>query len=300
VLEAARAMSYRPNLSAKALVTGRSNTIGLWAETLKDIKALAVNRLLDQAKPGGYHIAIADITKDRDFETHLRAVPMLAVDGVLALECSAFTQAFLDAYPNSGVPIVSFGIYHVESTDFVAMDMQEGVVAAVRHLVEAGCRRIAYQTCAWGARPGEVRLEAYLAAVREAGIEPELIVSEHDSSYDAREALARHIASGRSLPDGIYCFHDVIAMGAHKALCDAGIRMPDDVALVGCDGLAEAEFMSPALSTVVQPVEEMGALAWGFLMRRLAEPDTPLQQTRLRPRLVIRASSDRRSAPEGR
>lgn len=300
VQDAARDMSYRPNLSARALATGRSNTIELWAETLKDIKSLAVNRLLDQAKPSGYSIAITSITKNRDFETRLRAIPMLPIDGVLALESSAFTQAFLAQYPDSGVPIVSMGIYHVTSTDFVAIDIADGVIAAIRHLVDIGCRRIAFQTIQWCVtRGGDPRYEAYHAAVREAGIEPELIISEHESYAHARDAMATYLDEGNEPPDGLYCFDDVVAIGAHKALTDHGLRMPEDVALVGCDGLAETEFVSPSLSTVVQPIDEMCEIGWRFLAARLADPHLPQQQARLRPKLVIRASSDRTLTANG-
>ncbi len=84
-----------------------------------------------------------------------------------------------------------------------------------------------------------------------------------------------------------------MAIGAYRALCELGLRVPTDVALVGCDGIEDTEYLERPISTIEQPISEMCALAWDFLQRRIQEPNHPPQRVVLQPKLVIRASSQR-------
>jgi len=94
-------------------------------------------------------------------------------------------------------------------------------------------------------------------------------------------------------PNGIFCYNDDMALGAYRGLCDLGLRVPEQVALVGCDGIEDTQYLETPLSTIVQPVEEMCALAWQFLQKRMQEPDYICQQGIITAKLEIRASSDR-------
>ena len=93
--------------------------------------------------------------------------------------------------------------------------------------------------------------------------------------------------------DAIFCHNDEIAFGAHRALSELGRKIGPDVAIVGCDGVEETDYLSPPISTIVQPIDEMCALAWQFLQNRIMQPSIPLQQRVLTPRFLVRTSSQR-------
>jgi LacI family transcriptional regulator len=92
-------------------------------------------------------------------------------------------------------------------------------------------------------------------------------------------------------PDGILCFNDEVALGSYRALCDLGIKMPQKVALIGCDGIEDTEFLECPITTIVQPVEEMCNLAWDILQERIVNPRKELTQKVLLSQLAIRDSS---------
>jgi DNA-binding LacI/PurR family transcriptional regulator len=95
----------------------------------------------------------------------------------------------------------------------------------------------------------------------------------------------------RNEVDALFCHNDDVAFGAYRALCDLGVGVGGEIALVGCDGIEEADYLACPLTTIAQPITEMCALAWEFLHRRMQDPGCPLQQRILRPELLVRAST---------
>ena len=95
-------------------------------------------------------------------------------------------------------------------------------------------------------------------------------------------------------PEAIFCHSDDAALGIYRGLCDLKLRVPEDVALVGCDGIEDTEYLECPLTTLVQPVSAMCAAAWEFLMKRLAHPETTMQKIILQPKLALRESSLRK------
>jgi LacI family transcriptional regulator len=94
-------------------------------------------------------------------------------------------------------------------------------------------------------------------------------------------------------PDAIFCHSDDVAMGIYRGLCDMKLRVPDEVALVGCDGIQDTEYLECPLTTLVQPVTAMCATAWQFLIQRMDRPGTKPQRMKLKPKLVVRDSTTR-------
>jgi LacI family transcriptional regulator len=136
--------------------------------------------------------------------------------------------------------------------------------------------------------------EAYAAEMRARGLEAEWIPLASASRDAAREAAASHVREhGR--PDAFLCRNDDLAIGAYRAMCDLGIRVGEDVLLVGCDGIEDTRFMPCPVSTVLLPVRRMCELAWQFMERRLADPDAELQSETLTAALEVRDSSRRSS-----
>lgn len=290
VLRAARDLGYQPNLAARTLAARHSRTVALWiANTHAPFFAQVIRHFQQQARQGGYEVVIREMAGDPDRAGHGSGLSGWPVDGVIAFQGAAYVHAFLRANPLSSLPFVSIGAYHEDCSDFVAIDLQAGATEAVRHLLGSGRRRVAFLVPAGAA--GEARRDAYRAVMAEAGLEPETILAPTKQRADVRQAL-REFVGRHGCPEAIFCYNDDMALGAYRGLCDLGLRVPKQVALVGCDGIEDTEYLERPLSTIVQPVEEMCRTGWRFLENRMRDPMLPPQRTTVTPRLAVRASSE--------
>jgi LacI family transcriptional regulator len=126
----------------------------------------------------------------------------------------------------------------------------------------------------------------------EAGKQVEYIITPDEHRRSVASPLTDYIER-HGCPDGLFCFNDDMAIGAYRTLKDLGRRIPDDVALVGCDGIDDLKYLDPRVSTIVQPLEHMCMIAWTFLERRIKNNALPLQHITVQPKLEIRESSQR-------
>lgn len=296
VLAVAQEMGYRPNRAARALVTGRSHVVAMWMtggyETAYFSRALYFTQ--SQASRRGYEMLVSQMGNNEKSQGIL--LSDWPVDGILAFEFPEQVNAFLDMTLSHHPPLVNMGAYYSKRADFVGVDYYVGAVEAVQHLVALGARRIAYLVATWGNHPGDARYDAYAHVMQQAGRPTELIPVEHSTLKSARPAARqalRDYIQAHGCPDALFCFSDDIALGAYRALCDLRIRVPEEIALVGCDGIEDTEYLECPLSTIVPPQEQVSALAWEYLERRIENPTLPLQQTILPSHLVIRESSKR-------
>jgi DNA-binding LacI/PurR family transcriptional regulator len=172
-----------------------------------------------------------------------------------------------------------------------------GAMEAMEHLIGSGFRRIAHATFVREDSADADRRNAYLKAMQKAKLKPEFIY--YPLAEQQRIIVRRMIQDyirEQGRPDAIFCHSDDVALGIYRGLCDMKLRVPEDVALVGCDGIQDTEYLECQITTLVQPVEEMCAAALRFLMERIAgEAATKPQKLKLKPKLVIRDSSIRRS-----
>jgi DNA-binding LacI/PurR family transcriptional regulator len=130
--------------------------------------------------------------------------------------------------------------------------------------------------------------------MRQAGLKPEFLY--YPLSSEQRPIVRRLITQYIRLhgcPEALFCHSDDVALGVYRGLCDLKIRVPEEVALVGCDGIQDTEYLECPLTTLVQPVAEMCATAWKFLARRLENPGIARQKAVLKPVLAVRESSGR-------
>lgn len=288
---AALEMGYRPNPHARALKRQKTGIIALWIpdqiSTHYTHVARELGRLVKQSK----HELIISEVGAADMQPIWTHVP---VDGICAVDASKAVQLELKALAGRSVPVVSLGTYSSLLTDHVQVDMEAATMEAMRHLIGAGFRRIAHATFVRKNIAGESRRIGYTKAMRDAGLEPEYI---HYPLTERQRPVARQLIQDyvreHGRPEAIFCHSDDVALGIYRGLCDAGIRVPADIALVGCDGIEDTEYLECPLTTLVQPVAEMCATAWKFLQNRLAEPAIPLQHSLLALKLAIRDSSFR-------
>jgi LacI family transcriptional regulator len=291
ILAAALEMGYRPNPHARALLLKRTGIIALWIPDQISTHYTHVARELGRlAKRAKYELVISEVGAV-DAGQIWSNVP---VDAICAVDASKPVQRQLDALAQNSIPVVSMGTNCSPKTDRVEINLLAGTLAAMQHLISSGYRRIAYATFVQKDAPHESRRLGYLRAMRKAGLEPEFIyypLSEQQRPITRK--LIRDYILSHGQPEAIFCHSDDAALGIYRGLCDLKIKVPEEIALIGCDGIEDTEYLERPLTTLVQPVAEMCAAAWKFLQLRLADPLLPLQHTILEPQLAIRESSQR-------
>jgi LacI family transcriptional regulator len=295
ILAAARTMGYRPNPHARALKHGRTGIIALWVpdqiSTHYTHVARELNRLVKQA---GRELIVTEIGNG-SAEQVLSHVPM---DGVFAVDAPDAVRAHLKSTVARHIPVISIGAHRPEKTDFVQVDLLAGTMEVMQHLIGSGFRRIVHATFVHDKQPRSGRRFGYAKAMRKAGLKPEFFyypLSEKQRQI-ARTSIQDYIRA-RGCPEAIFCHSDDVAIGIYRGVCDLGLRVPQEVALAGCDGIQDTEYLECPLTTIVQPIAQMCASAWQFLIQRLEQPDLRRQQVVLKPKLAIRDSTCR-VAPE--
>jgi DNA-binding LacI/PurR family transcriptional regulator len=193
--------------------------------------------------------------------------------------------------PNSKTAVVTTGIIErPESRDHVQVSLTEAATEAMRHLVGTGRRRIAYASDEIQTRLEDSRFMAYQSVLAESGIEAELLNLPGTDRPSIRGYMKAYIEE-RGCPSALFCHNDDAAIAAYRAILDCGLRVPEDCALVGCDGIPDTQYLSVPITTIVQPYVTMCETACQFLERRLSDPDTEPQWVAFPATLEIRESS---------
>ena len=294
VLEAARVLKYRPNAVARSLATQKSRVIGL---VISDIAnpffAAVVAGVEALARQHAYGLLLANTGGDPEQEIrYIRTLAERRVEGILFMS-GRLPFEVAEALRESSLPVVTVerdaSAYGFPS---VRIDNQKESAAAVQYLINLGHRRIACITGTLSdAESGYARLEGYRAALQAAGIpyDPALVVEgdfRMESGFRAMQLLLRV----RPRPTAVFAASDAMAIGAIKAARAAGLSVPDDLAVVGFDNTILATVSTPALTTVAQPLFEIGETATRLLLRLAAGEAVPDSQVFLPCQLVIRES----------
>jgi len=290
ILAAAKKMGYRPNPHALALKRGRTGIIALWVPDQISSHythvAQELNRLVKQNRN---ELIISEVGNGAA-EQILTHVP---VDGIIAVDAPDAIRVHLKSAAARNIPVISIGANCFAKTDFVQVDLSAGTRELMKHLLDSGFRRIAHATFV-RANQFSARRSEYSNAMRKSGLKPEFIC--YPFSEKQREIVRQLIQEyirKHGCPDAIFCHSDDAAIGIYRGLCDSKIRVPEQVALAGCDGIHDTEYLETPLTTIVQPVAEMCAAAWKFLTKRLEQPKAGRQKMILKPALAIRQSSQR-------
>jgi len=287
-------LGYHPNRAASALSSRRSGLVAVWSgNELAPYHVKVIDALRRVAARDECQIIIEyDSTAGGPAP---RLTPGWPVDGVVVLGTHAFEQR--GGTVPADLPIVGIDDHILEGVDTVGPNLRVGAREALAHLWSEGCRRIALLVPRWVARESDSRWLAYLDAMREFGCGPLVFEADTHDASAGRDGVLRGLAR-HGLPDGVFCYNDDLALGALSALHAAGVNVPDEVAVVGCDGQDKAAFWHPALTTIMFPYGELATLAWECLRRRLDDPAAAPRQLLVQPTLVVRQSSRRRT-PDG-
>jgi len=297
VNDAIGTLNYRPNLSARSLRSGRTRVISLIIPDLRNayFAELAVS-VMRAADAQGLSVVIEQFDNDRERELSLLRGPRSQmVDGIL-YSVLALSEDDAQLIAEVKTPIVLLGERIFSGlTDHVTMQNTEGVRAATEHLLSLGRRRIA----ALGAHRNEVigsaglRLAGYRQALEQAAVDfDDSLVVEVGGWFRSTgaDAITRLLRSGVPF-DGLVAFNDAMALGAIRSLQHAGLRVPDDVAVIGFDDLDETRFSFPTLSSVNPGREEIAEVAVEFLRDRINDGHHPAREHFSAFELVAREST---------
>ncbi|MBN1942273.1 MAG: LacI family DNA-binding transcriptional regulator [Phycisphaerae bacterium] len=282
VWEAARKMGYVPNRAARALVTGQTRQIAFLSPSMgsrffQEVAYHFHQLLLNDQ----YEMVSGELEPQQKDSKHSRGLANLGLDGILVY--GGQLGSFI---PYRG-PIVNMGPHCSETFDAVNVDLYPASRQAVESLLDSGAKRVAHVLTPGTQQEFDDRYRAYTHVLRERGKKEEYILTPDWSRSAARETIQTHVKK-HGCPDGLFCANDDIAIGTYRGLRDMQIGVPDQVRLIGCDGIEDTQYLDPPMSTIVQPIQEMCITAWDFLKRRLKKGNLPRQTKTLEARLVIR------------
>jgi DNA-binding LacI/PurR family transcriptional regulator len=273
VQKALDSLGYQPNLSARSLRGGRSGVIGLAVPGLNPYFAELAGLVERAVAEAGYTLLVDQTEALHERESRVvKGIRAQLIDGLI-LSPSALDGAAI-ARSRSATPLVLLGERVSDgSIDHVAIDNVAAAREAVSHVIELGRHRIAAVGTLRSAS-GELarqRLAGYTAALANAGIPSrrELIVPVQRFERVEGVSATRRLLAGGVRPDAIFAFNDVLAFGVLRALYEAGIRVPDDVAVVGFDDVEEGRFSLPTLTTIAPDKHEIARCAVANLIERM-------------------------------
>jgi LacI family transcriptional regulator len=290
VLATISTLGYVPSPMARGLISNRTHSIGIVAEDISDQTfARWVAGAERAARARGYYLMIGSVEPEDDERGYLRLMLERRVEGLLLARPSVLLPlSELEPVMAAGVPIVSVGTSHPHGIA-VDVDNRQGGYDATSHLIGHGHRAIATILGPADWPSTAARLDGYRAALDEAGIgyDPALVVQATGWGLESGRAAGAELRARGTRFTALFGHSDLIAFGAMRELRLQGLSIPDDVSVVGYDDLPVAAYVDPPLTTVHQPMEELGALAAGLLLDQLAGEGSQGAQTHLLPAQLV-------------
>jgi DNA-binding LacI/PurR family transcriptional regulator len=286
-------MGYVTSVVARSLVTRRTHTLGLVVTTVTDLFfAEVIHAVEETAQARGSGVLLANSRGEPDRE--IQAIRMLRerwVDGIIVVSGCSGREGLCD-WEEIGLPVVIINNIHRQQAGYsVEVDNAGGARLAARHLLELGHRKIAHiqgPLQEWDAvqrrRGFKTELRAWDLAIDEA-----MIVSGTGRPQGGIAATKRLLELNES-PTAIFCYNDATALGTMRAARAVGLRIPEELSVVGFDNIDLAPFFEPPLTTIAQPIHEMGERAVEMVLD-LLEKETPVQDCILPSQLIVRKST---------
>jgi DNA-binding LacI/PurR family transcriptional regulator len=292
VLDAAKDLGYQPHILARSLASRTSNIVGVLVSDLRNAFFADVVEGMDAAaQESGLELILNTGRRSAAREhTALESLLSFRPGGVILLSPILPAATIRAASQQAPLVLVS-RTSTVGGIDTVNDDGEAGATLAVDHLVSLGHRRIVHLD-GGGAFTSAPRRKGYRAAMRRHGLEPMVVPSEHtDSAGMAAVRKLLNLLSRDAFPTALVCGNDFNAVGAMSALEEAGLRVPEDVSVIGYDNTSLAALRHVALTTIDQPRIQMGSLAIEALTERLRDGRTRPVRRRLEPTLVVRSTT---------
>jgi LacI family transcriptional regulator len=292
VLDAVKELDYKPNVFARGLTTNRSGGIGV---VLNEISSPFYTGLIGGIEKvieeEGGHLMVSSGHVDATMEREAVAFLKQHRSDALIVQVDAASDADLLSWAESGPPLIIIGRCVAELRDeCVYLDNDKGGFLATQYLIDQHHRRVAHISGPLRAQDGRARLQGYQRALKANGLpfDPSFVVEGDFSEAGGQLAMTRLLERKLGL-SAVFAGNDQMALGALTALKDAGYRVPDDVSLVGYDDVLFARYLSPALTTVRQPLFEMGEAAARLAVAKSRGREAEVKRS-FEPELIIRTS----------
>ncbi len=292
VREAAKELNYRPNLMARSLRQKRSFTIGVVVPEISEgYAALVLSGIEDHLLQEGYFYFVVSHRHRADLiEEYPAMLQQRAVEGIIAVDTQLTENCLIPAVAISGHR-------QVPGVTNIVLDHNLAAHLALQHLLESGHKRIAMIKGQDFSSDTEIRWRALNSVAKQLGItihEKLTVQLDNDSpSPQVGYSVTRRLLDRGEPFSALFAFNDISAIGAIQALREAGRRVPEDVSVIGFDDIQSAAYQNPGLTTVRQPLRQMGVIAAETLLARINAP-RPAEYTKsiiVKPELIIRTST---------
>ena len=292
VLREVRRCNYTPSATAQILRTKKSNTIGLLLPSVSnpyfaDMASVIISELSDS---NFTTIVVDTMESEQKLNESARSLISRQVDGLIAVPCgeNGEEMEMLSGY----TPLVLIDRYYENtSLPFVTTNNYQGGLDATKHLLSRGHSRI---TCIQGVQssmPNKERVRGYCRAMEEAGLAENINIVGNEFSVQNGYLEAKLLMSREIRPTAIFALSNTIMLGALKAIREAGLSIPQDVALISFDNNLYMDYMTPSITRISQPVEDMSKLAVKILLDKLDGKSNCNSQLRLSPMMVAGESA---------
>jgi LacI family transcriptional regulator len=307
VLARVKELDYRPNLAARGLVTGRTYLVGLIVpDLLHPFFAEIAASLSDALRSDDYYLVVSSSQEDPDLEEQeIGQLLSRRLDALVIASCRSTVEVFFRIEKQKTPYVLIDRSFPGLAANFVGADDLAAGFLATQHLIDIGCKRIAHVRGP-ETSPGIQRLEGYKRALGQNGrnVVDEYIIFEAKGDVGTRRRGAKamkQLLSHQRIPDGIFCFNDPMAMGAINEAVNQGLKIPEDIAIIGCGNLHYDDSLRVPLSSIDQHSRRIGAEAARLVLDTL-KTKVPLkpEAVLLPPDLVVRASTQRPLAPKGK
>ena len=295
VQEVIQALSFQPNMAARGLAAGKTRVLGLVIPVgISSIFSdpyfpLVIQGVSSACNLRGYSIMLWLAEPQFERKTISQIIYNGLIDGVIVLSMLT-DDPLIDRLSESNRPFMTIGRHPTnQKINYVDVENRSGAYQGVSYAIETGHRRVA---CIGGPRntiSGQDRYQGYLEALQDHGrpVLPELIVEGDYSDAGGYQAMT-HLLPLK--PDAVFAASDAMALAAIRAIQDAGLRVPEDIAAVGFDDIPSAAISKPPLTTVRQPIVQTGKIVAETLIDMIEHPDPQPHRILLPIELVIRSS----------
>jgi len=297
VLEAAKKFNYQPSMVARSLKSKKTKAIGLMLPSITNpFFPQVVKGVEDIALRNGYSVVFCNFDEEIEKESlYFQMFENRWIDGIIFSGVTGDTEEikYIKEIQEKGIPIVfidrglegHFG-------DVVMIDNDEATYRGAKYLVDLGHRRIGFINGPAGIRIFDKRLRGYKKALQDHGIELDesLIVEGEQSSKTAESAVRQFLAQALP-PTVIFTTSDLVAIAILRAVQKSSLKVPEDISVMGFDDISLASLVSPSLTTIAQPIQEMGREAFKLLVERIERKNSPKRKIILDTKLVVREST---------
>ena len=290
VLAAIRELAYRPNAAARTLVTRRTHTLGVITADTMLYGPTSMLYGFERAAHDAYFVSVASLPA-LDRRSMLDAVERFlgqGIEGIIVIATVDTAVAALGHVPQE-VPLVAVGCGTRASVTSVAIDNAAGAAAATNYLLSLGHQTVYHLAGPLSCLDAKERVDGWRQALREAGADEPAVLA-GDWSASSGYELGGQLAADSGLT-AVFCGNDTMALGVIRALTERGLRVPEDVSIVGFDDVPEAGYYLPPLSTVRQDFGELGRHALSTLVDRMSGAIPAGRRVRVAPELIVRASA---------